>query len=52
MEVHGQFESHGLLDPLTHRVALDSFAGLDTTPVIEAWRAWQAQARIRAVCRG
>lgn len=27
LEVHGQFETHGLLNPATHRELLDSFAG-------------------------
>ncbi|MEK9662269.1 MAG: AAA family ATPase, partial [Alphaproteobacteria bacterium] len=29
VEIHGQFEGRGLLDPATHRDALDAFAGLD-----------------------
>jgi DNA repair protein RecN (Recombination protein N) len=29
VEVHGQFDAHGLLDPATHRQALDAYAGLD-----------------------
>ena len=28
LEIHGQFETHGLLNPATHRGLLDSFAGL------------------------
>jgi DNA repair protein RecN (Recombination protein N) len=28
VEVHGQFDAHGLLDPATHRQALDAYAGL------------------------
>jgi DNA repair protein RecN (Recombination protein N) len=28
VEIHGQFDSHGLLDPATHIAALDIFAGL------------------------
>jgi DNA repair protein RecN (Recombination protein N) len=27
VEIHGQFENHGLLDVATHRAALDAFAG-------------------------
>jgi len=27
LEIHGQFETHGLLNPATHRGLLDSFAG-------------------------
>ncbi len=41
--LHGQFESHGLLDPATHRVWLDAFAGLDAprSAVAEAHAAWR-----------
>jgi DNA repair protein RecN (Recombination protein N) len=28
VEIHGQFDTHGLLDPATHRAALDAFGGL------------------------
>ena len=28
LEIHGQFETHGLLNPATHRTLLDSFADL------------------------
>ena len=30
VEIHGQFDSRGLLDPATHLAALDAFAGLDS----------------------
>jgi DNA repair protein RecN (Recombination protein N) len=29
VEIHGQFDSRGLLDPATHLAALDAFAGLE-----------------------
>ncbi len=52
VEVHGQFDSHGLLDPRTHGVVLDAYAGLEAEAVrVEAaWRAWRQveQARTRA----
>jgi DNA repair protein RecN (Recombination protein N) len=43
VEIHGQFESHGLLDPSTHRAALDAFAGLEAAAATvetkhAAWR--------------
>lgn len=43
VEVHGQFDTHGLLDPRTHRALLDAHAGLlpDAARVAAAWRAWQ-----------
>src|SRR3546814_12886198 len=43
VEVHGQFETHGLLNPQTHRDVLDAFA--QTAPQAErtdaAWRDWR-----------
>ncbi len=43
VEVHGQFDTAGLLNPRTHREALDAFAGLkaETGRVAAAWRAWR-----------
>jgi DNA repair protein RecN (Recombination protein N) len=45
VEIHGQFESHGLLDPATHRTVLDAFSGLDLAPVRRAWQTWREAAR-------
>jgi DNA repair protein RecN (Recombination protein N) len=44
VELHGQHDDRGLLNPRGHRVLLDTFAGLDLTPLRAAWRA-QAEAR-------
>ena len=43
VEVHGQFDTAGLLNPRTHREALDAFAGLQAElgRVGAAWRAWR-----------
>jgi DNA repair protein RecN (Recombination protein N) len=43
VEVHGQFESHGLLDADTHRGVLDAFGGLPerARTVRAAWDAWR-----------
>jgi len=43
VEVHGQFDTTGLLDPKTHRSALDRFAGLQPqinkiSNIFEEWR--------------
>ena len=38
VELHGQHDDRGLLNPRGHRVLLDSFAGLDLAPLREAWR--------------
>jgi DNA repair protein RecN (Recombination protein N) len=43
VEIHGQFDNHGLLDTATHRAALDAFAG-HADSVIEVGRlhaAWR-----------
>jgi len=50
VEIHGQFESHGLLDSSTHLGVLDAFAGLDKTrgAVTAAWDAWRAARTARA----
>jgi DNA repair protein RecN (Recombination protein N) len=36
VEIHGQHDERALVDPATHRAALDSFGGLDTRAVAEA----------------
>ena len=43
VEIHGQFDSRGLLNPQTHRDVLDSFAGLTVArqQVAMTWRAWR-----------
>lgn len=43
VEVHGQFDTAGLLNPRTHRESLDAFGGLltDIDRVAAAWRAWR-----------
>lgn len=43
VEIHGQFETQGLLDPKTHRDILDDYAQMaDELQALEAaWRAWQ-----------
>jgi DNA repair protein RecN (Recombination protein N) len=41
LEIHGQLETHGLLDAKTHATALDRFAGVETNNTTAAWQAWQ-----------
>ncbi|MBV8061870.1 MAG: DNA repair protein RecN, partial [Alphaproteobacteria bacterium] len=52
LEIHGQFDTHGLLNPATHRGLLDNFAGLDAqvkklSDTYHEWKAaeaaWQEQ---------
>jgi DNA repair protein RecN (Recombination protein N) len=50
VEIQGQFEQQGLLDPATHRQALDAYGGYraETAALAEAWRRWRAIAAERA----
>jgi DNA repair protein RecN (Recombination protein N) len=44
LEVHGQHETVGLLDPATHRPLLDGYAELrdELAAIAETWSAWRA----------
>jgi DNA repair protein RecN (Recombination protein N) len=49
VEIHGQHDDRGLLNPRGHRALLDSFAGIDRSPCDAAFRAWRsAEARLAA----
>jgi DNA repair protein RecN (Recombination protein N) len=37
VEIHGQHDDRGLLNPKGHRALLDAFGSLDSQPVSEAW---------------
>lgn len=39
VELHGQHDDRGLLNPRGHRALLDTFAGLDAAPARAAWAA-------------
>ncbi|MCD8525915.1 MAG: DNA repair protein RecN, partial [Alphaproteobacteria bacterium] len=41
LEIHGQFDTQGLLDPATHRAILDSYAGVDTGSIGQHWNRWR-----------
>jgi DNA repair protein RecN (Recombination protein N) len=43
IDIHGQFETHGLMDSKNHGVLLDGFGGLqpDVINVNSAWKAWR-----------
>jgi DNA repair protein RecN (Recombination protein N) len=45
VELHGQHDDRGLLNPRGHRQLLDSFAGADLVPVRAAWAAAGAARR-------
>jgi DNA repair protein RecN (Recombination protein N) len=48
VEIQGQFEQRGLLDPANHRMILDAFAELAVGPnaLAQAWHDWR-EARLR-----
>ncbi|MFT4012937.1 MAG: DNA repair protein RecN [Paracoccus sp. (in: a-proteobacteria)] len=39
VELHGQHDDRGLLNPRGHRLLLDAFAGVDLAPTRQAWAA-------------
>ncbi len=43
VEVHGQFDTQGLLNPQTHRAVLDAYCSADDrrTETTDAWRHWR-----------
>jgi DNA repair protein RecN (Recombination protein N) len=47
VEIQGQFEQRGLLDPANHRMLLDAFAEHAVTPeaLAQAWRNWRESHR-------
>ncbi len=47
VEIQGQFEQRGLLDPAEHRAILDTFAeqSVDPAALASAWRGWRAAQR-------
>ncbi|NIJ19835.1 DNA repair protein RecN (Recombination protein N) [Sphingomonas naasensis] len=51
VEIHGQHDDRGLLNPRGHRALLDSFGRLDAGPVAVAHRAWRQAEDALAVAR-
>lgn len=49
IEIHGQFDTHGLLDPATHGPVIDAYAGLtaEADKVETAWHSWKASQKKR-----
>jgi DNA repair protein RecN (Recombination protein N) len=41
VEIHGQHDDRGLINPRGHRALLDSFGKLDIASVAAAWQTWQ-----------
>mgnify|MGYP000565755000 CR=1 FL=1 len=50
VELHGQHDDRGLLNPRGHRNLLDDFAGVDLTAARAAWRAQSAAATPWSLC--
>jgi DNA repair protein RecN (Recombination protein N) len=48
VEIVGQFEQHGLMDPATHGAMLDAYGGHGSETVGTAWRGWRAAIEARA----
>jgi DNA repair protein RecN (Recombination protein N) len=42
VELHGQHDDRGLVNPRGHRALLDRYAGADVASVEEAWAKWRA----------
>ncbi|MGV2496771.1 DNA repair protein RecN [Pelagerythrobacter aerophilus] len=42
VELHGQHDDRGLVNPRGHRALLDRYAGADTAGVASAWDVWRA----------
>jgi len=53
VEIHGQFDTQGLLDPKTHGGLLDEYAGVDTGKITALWNEWsRARAALQAAIDG
>lgn len=53
VEIHGQHDDRGLLNPRGHRALLDGFGRIDTAPAASAWtRVQEAETRLAAARLG
>jgi DNA repair protein RecN (Recombination protein N) len=52
VELHGQHDDRGLVNPRGHRTLLDRYAGADVAAVEAAWREWRAAEARLAEARG
>jgi DNA repair protein RecN (Recombination protein N) len=48
VEIHGQHDDRGLLNPRGHRALLDSYGNIDTSPAERAWESWREAEAARA----
>lgn len=51
VELHGQHDDRGLVNPRGHRALLDRYAGVDAQLVEAAWREWRAAEEALAMAR-
>lgn len=51
VELHGQHDDRGLVNPRGHRALLDRYCGGDMAGVESAWREWRARADALAAAR-
>src|SRR3954471_14951109 len=51
VEIHGQHDDRGLLNPRGHRALLDAFGRIDSGPAESAWRAWREAETALAAAR-
>ena len=51
VELHGQHDDRGLVNPHGHRALLDRYAGADVDGVAAAWNRWQRAAALLAEAR-
>ena len=51
VELHGQHDDRGLVNPRGHRALLDRYAGADSEGVARAWAEWRAAADALAAAR-
>lgn len=51
VEIHGQFDTQGLLDPRTHRALLDDYAGIDARRIGRLWDEWRDAGQKLAAAR-
>ncbi len=51
IEIHGQFDTQGLLDPRTHRAMLDAYAGVDAKKLNKLWEQWRESGQALSAAR-
>ncbi len=51
VEIHGQHDDRGLVNPIGHRALVDRYAGSDAAGVEEAWRSWRKAADVAEAAR-